>query len=383
MNRNIKVDYVYRFLSSFDITAGIWVLFLAYRGMSLVQIGLLESIFHVCSLIFEVPTGAFADLLGRKKVMILSRLASFLGCICMLLSHTFWGFAVGFIFSAFSYNLNSGSEEALVYDSLLQTNQEESYLKINSQLNILIEVAQALAVFIGGALAEISFTLSYSIALLVGIGSFGVALAFIEPPLHQDKEVANVAEHFSQSFTILKTNRSLRGWITYFPMVMTFATVIYFYAQQYFFDLGYSKVAISIIFLINGGASAMGAMLSESIDKKLKGRAWLIIPMFMSFSILMFAVGQTSLAIVMFFVLNFFNASLYPISSLYINELIPSSQRATIISLSSMIFSLMMIVFFPICGLLGQVLSLKLAFLLMGGMNLILISIISFYRRLT
>lgn len=272
MKHNIKVDYVYRFLSSFDITAGIWVLFLAYKGMSLVQIGLLESIFHLCSLVFEVPTGAFADLLGRKKVILLSRLASLISCVLMLMSHSFWGFALAFVFSAFGYNLNSGSEEALVYDSLIELKEEETYLKINGRLNVLIEIAQALAVFIGGILSERSFKLSYSLAIVISIASLGMALQFKEPTIKNQVKDFDLKIHFSQSVSLLKSNLSLARWIFYFPMVMTFATIIYFYAQQYFFDLGYSKVIISIIFLLNGLVSSLGAMLAETIEKKCSSR---------------------------------------------------------------------------------------------------------------
>ena len=86
MKRNIGIDYIYRFLSSFDITAAIWILFLAYKGMTLIEIGLLESSYHSCNLIFEIPTGAMADLLGRKKMIILSRLAAMISSIVLLVS---------------------------------------------------------------------------------------------------------------------------------------------------------------------------------------------------------------------------------------------------------------------------------------------------------
>ena len=96
--------------------------------MTLIEIGLLESSYHSCNLIFEIPTGAMADLLGRKKMIILSRLAAMISSIVLLVSSLLLDFAIGFIFSAFSGNLNSDSEEALVYDSFISINQTEEYL---------------------------------------------------------------------------------------------------------------------------------------------------------------------------------------------------------------------------------------------------------------
>ena len=54
--------------------------------MTLIEIGLLESSYHSCNLIFEIPTGAMADLLGRKKMIILSRLAAMISSIVLLVS---------------------------------------------------------------------------------------------------------------------------------------------------------------------------------------------------------------------------------------------------------------------------------------------------------
>ena len=45
----------------FQIAAASWVALLALRGFSLLQIGMLESIFHIVSLCFELPSGVVAD----------------------------------------------------------------------------------------------------------------------------------------------------------------------------------------------------------------------------------------------------------------------------------------------------------------------------------
>ncbi len=79
--------------------------------------------------------------------------------------------------------------------------------------------------------------------------------------------------------------------------------------------------------------------------------------------------------------INFFCASLYPISGVYLNEETPSAQRATIISVSSMLFSLMMILIFPLCGWLGQTLGLSLAFKWMGMLNVLIVSLIVFIKK--
>ena len=150
--KNITLDYMSTFITNLNMQSSIWVLYLAYCGLNLAQIGLVEGIYHATSIIFEIPSGAVADLLGRKKSMVLSRL-----CI-----DNFWYFALGFMVQALGNNLNSGSEEALVYDSMKAAGQEARYMSVCGRLNVIIEVSQGIATVAGGILAEFSYFWCYS-----------------------------------------------------------------------------------------------------------------------------------------------------------------------------------------------------------------------------
>jgi MFS family permease len=377
IKRNIKIDYVYRFVSSMDITAAIWVLYLSHKGLNLIEIGLLESIFHGTSLIFEVPTGAIADLMGRKKTLILGRICSTFSALLMLISNSFWGFALSFVISALSYNLNSGSEEALVYDSLKALNQEEEYTKINGNINFIIEISQALAVFLGGMLSEISFTLSYSLAAVLSLGAFSVSLCFYEVDLGKKKhESVNFSDHFKQCFETIKSNKKLVLIMLFFSLLFTIGTTTHFFSQQYFYSYGFSKAQIAIIFVINGFICALGAKIAYWVESKLgrKGVV-LILPIMNTLSLIGLALTGKFIAIIFFFMFSFIIAMYYPISSNYINELIPSAQRATLISVQSICFSSMMLLFFPLVGFIGDKISLSFGFLL-GGIVILLLTLL-------
>ena len=97
---NIKKNYLYTSLQNFNLTSGVWMLYLAFKGLSLFEIGIMEAIFHITSFTMEVPTGIVADLLGRRTSRILGRLMAVISTIMMILSTGPLGFAVSFIFSA-------------------------------------------------------------------------------------------------------------------------------------------------------------------------------------------------------------------------------------------------------------------------------------------
>ncbi len=364
---NIKNDYLYRFFSSFDITSAIWVLYLGYKGMNLVQIGLLEGIFHITGFISELPTGALADLFGRRKVMIIGRLTSLISAIIMLFSNSFLGFAIGFILSAWGYNLNSGSEEALIYDTLKALKREEEYLKINGRINLIIEVSQGLAVFIGGLLSQINFSISYITAIIIGMFSLTISFNFIEVDIREEhEERVTLVDHFKTSINILKNNGRLLNTLIFFPIIYTSSAIIYFYGQQFLSNVGYSRASISIIFLFNGILSSVGAILSDKIYRRFKSSGWLLISMIISLSIILMGYVSRQVVILIFLSIGFLTSILQPISSKLINSMVESKQRATIISVESMFYSLMMIILFPICGLIGDKFALEIAFKFIG-----------------
>lgn len=86
---------------------------MVYKGLPLWQIGIVEGIFHICSFIFEVPSGAIADLFGCKNAIITGRILSILSAVVNLFANNIFIFSLSFVISALSYNLNSGSEEEL------------------------------------------------------------------------------------------------------------------------------------------------------------------------------------------------------------------------------------------------------------------------------
>ena len=54
LKKNISKNYIYTLLQSIDLTRGIWMIYLASKGMSLTQLGLLETVYHITSFLMEV-----------------------------------------------------------------------------------------------------------------------------------------------------------------------------------------------------------------------------------------------------------------------------------------------------------------------------------------
>lgn len=365
IRRNINLDYISTFITNLNMQSSIWVLYLAYCGMNLMQIGLLEGIYHATSIVCEIPSGALADLVGRKKSMMLGRICVTISCIIMLFTRNFWWFAISFLLQALGNNFNSGSEEALVYDSMICLGEEEDYIRINGRINTVIEVSQAIATVAGGVLAEYSYFVCYAACTVISLLAFVPVVFMKEPPVLKDGEKEEhltagrlVARHFQTSFGILASDLRILKIVTYFSVVFAAHTLLFFYSQQYYSDMGYNKIQISIIMLFAGFASCLGAILSERLYRRFEKKISVFSAAVIALTLVFYSIGNPVLSIGMFIGANFFNSVLYPIESESLNRIIPSEQRATLISVNSMFFSIVMIVTFPVAGALADVWSL-------------------------
>ena len=128
--RNIPANYLFVFFSNIQFTSGLWMIFLAQKGFSLIELGLLESIFHMSSTAFEIPSGALADMLGRKYCRLGGRVFLLASLFVMYLADGFGLQALGFALCAFGYNLESGAGEAFTYDTLKYLGEENRYKRI-------------------------------------------------------------------------------------------------------------------------------------------------------------------------------------------------------------------------------------------------------------
>ncbi len=383
LNRNIKLDYVHAFISNMNMQSSIWVLYLAFCGMNLMQIGILEGIYHITSVICEIPSGAMADLLGRRKSMILGRILIAISCIIMLFFKGFWFFACSFIVQAMGNNCISGSEEALVYDSMKILEKEQDYMKVNGRINVIIEISQAVATVLGGILAEYSYVWCYSACVVIALLTLIPLLFMVEPPIQgevTENESINLIKHFKTSMYILKSDRRIFNIVSYYSAIFAAYTMLFFYSQQYFFGLGLNKIQISVIMLFAGGSSCFGALCSEKLFKCLNTKLAKISALVIAFCIMSFSVKRLDAAVIAFLIASFFNALLYPIQSNSLNELIPSEQRATLISVNSMFFSIVMLIIFPVAGALADLFSLAKVF---GGLGVIILMVVGLTIRTT
>ncbi|MGX7417521.1 MFS transporter [Carnobacterium gallinarum] len=367
--KNIQLNYYFSFFISFGITS-MWVLYLAYKGMSLWEIGLIEGIFHGSSLLFEIPSGAIADTYGLRKTLIVGRLFAILSGLLLIFASSFWLLSLGFVLSALSYNLNSGTNEALVFESLKANSIEKTYLTVASKMNMVYEISSTFGIIVAGVLLDSYFEGVYLVQIALAILSIVSVFRMIEPPTPKNsekKERIRYRDTLKEAYNILKGNLELVYLMAFFAILEGVAATFFFYFQSYLDDLKMPGYFISLLVFISCLFQATGSKCAPQIEGKL-GKKGILFWMPITLALLLLAAGLASFPLILIFyvAINTLVAILAPIASDYFNQLIPSEQRATLISVSSMFYSFVMIILFPLIGGLAEIIRLKMCFILMG-----------------
>lgn len=379
LRNNIRKNYLFILTKSLDLTHGIWMIYLAMKGMSLYQLGLLEGIFHITSFTMEVPTGLVADIYGRRVSRICGRFTSLVGIIILMYANNFYLFALSFIFLAISYNLESGAGEALIYDSLKEIGEEEGYMKVAGTMEIFYQSGSVLSLAIGGYLASISYFYTFFATACIVVITILQAFSFTEPEIEfehtKEKNMIKVLrKQITESLRVLKNKRKLGFLIIFSQIIFVFGTCLFYYLQNYLKTSGFTEGRIGMMLAASSLIGAATASQAYRIEKFLKEKGILLIMPIITIGCI-WGIALTRYHYLFYILMMAVEGIIFVAISDYTNKLIPSQNRATILSFASMVFSFVMIFIFPLIGKIGDMYSLKMAFILLAVVGSVLVVI--------
>lgn len=206
---NIKIAYVLTFLSE-CYWPSVAALFFYLKYFSFTQIATLWAIQMAASILFEVPTGAFADIVGRKTSIFLSFLIGAVSLIIFPYTTAFWIFVMLEILKGLANALYSGSMEALIYDGLKEDGDEAKYPQISANIESLNWACWALSAIGGGYLYYWNFQSPWLIQGAMFVLGAVIATKLYEPRLDSIKVNMKIAfkqnlAGFSEIFQNSKT----------------------------------------------------------------------------------------------------------------------------------------------------------------------------------
>jgi MFS family permease len=378
LEKNLNKNFIYILLSNFHLTHGVWMLYLAYKGLNLFQIGIMESIFHITSFLMEIPTGMVADVYGRRVSRYTGRILAVVSTLIMLMANNVYLFALSFIFSALSYNLESGAGDALIYDSLKELDKESDYTKYKGRFEIFFQLASMGSLLVGGYLATRDYSLVYKLSLFIGIITIIQSFSFTEPRIglaeREKTAYLTFLKQLKSSLNIVRENPVIAFVILFMNLFSTMFTTEFFYLQNYQKSIGNTELQIGLILAAGSLAAAFTASKAYKIEKRYPMKNILVFLSILS-ALCFWGMTIEKMMWLMFIFLSATESIIYIMVNNYLNSLIPSQQRATILSFDSMAFSFFMISFFPIFGKIGDVFGLAVSFRITATIATIILAV--------
>ncbi len=129
----------------------VWIAFLQSR-LSVTEVSIYLAVGFVTQLLLELPTGALADLIGRKFTIVLAYTADAIQYLLFAFAITFPQFLILSVISGLAEALRSGSLEAIVYDSLKQDKKEKTFTSIMAKQGLRFQIGLMVSTFLGGFL---------------------------------------------------------------------------------------------------------------------------------------------------------------------------------------------------------------------------------------
>ena len=333
---------------------GAWVAILAARGYSLVEIGVAETVFHIVSLLFEIPSGVLADVFGKKKMLLASTLMAMISDVVMILSCNLFTVCLSIAFRALSYNCSSGSGDALAYDSLKLVGQESGFERYESNQMTIWRVCEGLSTLCAGFALTIGHQLAYGVSLITGAVQLMILATLREVQIGEKQTGMPLAKQlvscFADSFRFVGQVRSALGLMFCNSFVGAVDTLLLFFLQAKLPQRGIPAWALglALLFMQLGGIAG-----SRLILRFPKARWRWVLAVSASLVGLGFLAEHSGLYWIMTlggFLSAIGDDALQVRTNAILQSMFPSEQRATLTSLESFTFSVIMIVLSPLAG---------------------------------
>ena len=373
IKKQLRKLYLYELISGFQIVDAVWVVFLLQRGFSIAQVGIAEGVFHVVSMCCEIPSGMVADLIGRKRTLVLSGLVSAAGSLCMILTNAFPMILVAMGLNALSYNLVSGSREALTYDSLLEAGAQEEYLRVSAIQEKLYLFVFAAANLFSVVTVSLGYEKGYLISMVQGICCSIVAFRIWEPGRENTKQHEKnrnwtriLRKHVIESGKFFVTHGFAARRMLISGVAAAGYYIVFMLLQQHLVEQGLQAKWIGIPLLLISFGGMAGASLGEKTGKvKIK---FLLLAGGVLEGVLIVFSGMPALpGCVLAAAFAHGISEMLAIRIGDENQKVFSSEvRATMVSVESMVYSVVMVVLSPVAGWLSEKFSISWAFGILG-----------------
>jgi MFS family permease len=364
LRHNILKMYLLKAVLWFMVAMPIIVLFFQEHGLTLTEVMILQSIYSFSVALFEIPSGFIADIFGRKRTIVLSTIFTFIGFLVFSFFGGFYAFAIAQVLVGIGGSLMSGSDSAIIYDTLLETNSKTTYTKIEGRTYAIGNFSEAFAGILGGFLAVGSIYMPIYVQTSILFFSIPIAFTLIEPSMHKENKLDRSFKAVLEVVKFAMADNQKLKWLIIYSSAMGVATLsMAWFAQPFFKSINIPLAYFGILWAVlnfSAGLTSFNAHLLDKKDNNYKILFYLALSMLTSFIFLGYNASVFGLIFILF--IYFLRGLVTPILRNEINENTTSNKRATVLSIRSLIIRISFAISAPILGYIADNYSLAISF---------------------
>ena len=375
---------------------GINTIFLLDAGLSNLEAFAANAFFTVGMVIFEVPTGIVADTIGRRVSYLLGTVTlaatTLLYVMLWQIEAPFWAWAVVSVLLGLGFTFFSGAVEAWLVDALNATHFEGNLESVFGRGQVVGGAAMLTGSVAGGYIAQVtSLGVPFVLRGVVLLVMFVVAFTLMKDVGFTPQKSLGVAKGVRR----IASASIEYGWrvptVKWIMLASPFTAGVGFYAfyalQPYLLDLWGDSEAYGIAGLVAAivaGAQIVGGLAAPLIRRMFHRRtsALFVTALASAVTLVLIGVFQNFWVVIgLIVVWGLLFAASMPIRQTYLNGLIPSQQRATILSFDSMLGSTGGVVVQPVLGRSADVWGYPASYVLGGAISALALPFILLSRK--
>jgi len=379
-SRNIAIMYAVTVFGGMLFFLPILALYLQEGLFTPTNIATVFAVEALAGAIFEIPTGSIADLFGRKKTIVLAHFVMLIGILFLFIGGGMVMFILYGIFNAFARSLMSGTDSALLYDSLQEEGKEQHYKKIIGTYLALWPLGASIGSIIGGYLAATSLQLTVEATLIPMAIALGLTL-FLKEPKYEKENHKNVLKHMINASKIIISNKQLIVLVIAFFVMTGVGESVHILSPLLFKFKDIPIPWYGWITALTYGFSSLGFYLSHAVSEKIGNKKTLILVTILSPIFIFTATLLSGLPLILFWT----TSSIYfgvknPIINHLLNTEVSSSKRATIISINTFMGRVGLAILAPLFGYFIEIYTIPVA-VRISAIALLLVPVIFLFLK--
>ncbi|PGC32599.1 MFS transporter [Bacillus pseudomycoides] len=359
-NHNISILFWVHFFGTISFLQAVMTLFYVERGLTPSNIFIVLMCWSGAVLIGEVPAGVFADRFGLKLSFITGASIKIISISILFFADNIWLFCLYSLLNGLSVTFFSGADEALIYESLKETNEQHLMDKTIGKIQSASFISMLIAVIFGSYFAkdlkEEQFLILITLGLLFHFVELILLLFIKNPAVEFEYNESSYSQVIEGIQVIRKAPQLLIMFLNISLVFIPASAVFDNYDQLLLKNAGVPVFAIGILYAVAAVGGYFASISIGWLTKKFSRIFLLNLSGALAVcGLLLAACFGNTLWIVLgaFIILRFVRAIRYPIYSQLSNDIIPSHVRATTISLLSVLDSVLDLIIFGTLSILA------------------------------